>query len=75
MTTFAALAVIATAFRTWLRLRKRHIWWDDAWAIFSMVTQLTLLTGLWIRTDTPGAFIVSGASLCFRLMDVFDLVP
>ncbi len=55
MTAFAVLAILATMFRTFLRVRKHHLWWDDAWAIFSLCAQFSLLTGLWIRTDTPGA--------------------
>lgn len=54
MTTFAAVAILGTGARLYHRHVLRKLWWDDLWAVGSLVAQFTLLVGLWIRTDTPG---------------------
>jgi hypothetical protein len=30
------------------------LWIDDAWALLSLLSQLALIIGLWVRTDAPG---------------------
>ncbi|KAJ3967083.1 hypothetical protein EV361DRAFT_518191 [Lentinula raphanica] len=48
---------ISTASRLeelYIRNRAKRLWWDDAWALLSMLLSLVLLITMWIRTDIPG---------------------
>ncbi|KAK7020651.1 hypothetical protein VNI00_017689 [Paramarasmius palmivorus] len=51
----ATIAILATSFRLYLRIRRRNLWWDDAWAFMSMLAIIVMLTGMMIFTSPPDA--------------------
>ncbi|KAJ3754143.1 hypothetical protein EV360DRAFT_73940 [Lentinula raphanica] len=53
-TILLSVAQILTVFRLYIRNRAKRLWWDDAWALLSMLLSLVLLITMWIRTDIPG---------------------
>jgi phosphatidylglycerophosphate synthase len=54
----STFSLIVTGFRLFLRARKRALWWDDAWAGFSMICMCLLLTGILIFTAPHGNVFV-----------------
>ncbi|ESK85068.1 hypothetical protein Moror_11040 [Moniliophthora roreri MCA 2997] len=46
----AAIAILATSFRLYLRVKRRNVWWDDFWALSSMLAIVMMLTGMLIFT-------------------------
>jgi hypothetical protein len=53
-TTLGVLALAFTTLRVWLRFRKRHLWWDDYWAIISQFFNLIFCVLVWFRDDDRG---------------------
>ncbi|KAJ3775565.1 hypothetical protein FB446DRAFT_387084 [Lentinula raphanica] len=58
------VAQILTVFRLYIRNRAKRLWWDDAWALLSMLLSLVLLITMWIRTDIPAYWLVSITFTC-----------
>ncbi|KIK61424.1 hypothetical protein GYMLUDRAFT_225119 [Collybiopsis luxurians FD-317 M1] len=53
-TTILGIAQILTVLRIYLRRRAKRLWWDDVWALLTMLPTLLFTIAMWIRTDTPG---------------------
>ncbi|KAF9220657.1 hypothetical protein BS17DRAFT_713929, partial [Gyrodon lividus] len=44
---FEVLGLILTAFRIYFRLRIGRFWWEDAWAVVSLLSGLIWITAMW----------------------------
>ncbi|KAK7471170.1 hypothetical protein VKT23_002581 [Stygiomarasmius scandens] len=49
------IAILATWFRLFLRVKRRKLWWDDLFAFISMLGICFLWTGIIIFTSSPGS--------------------
>jgi hypothetical protein len=58
-TTLGVLALALTTFRVWHRFRKRHLWWDDYWAIISQFFNLINCVAAWFRDDDRSKYIAN----------------
>ncbi|KAF9220658.1 hypothetical protein BS17DRAFT_759335 [Gyrodon lividus] len=59
---FQVLGLILTAFRIYFRLRIGRFWWEDAWAVVSLLSGLIWITAMWtllLTGDVLTSIVVS----------------
>ncbi|KAE9406592.1 hypothetical protein BT96DRAFT_1014812 [Gymnopus androsaceus JB14] len=51
--TFFTIAQVSTVARVWIRYRKQRLWWDDGWAILTMMLSILLDILLFLGGSDP----------------------
>ncbi|KAG1814986.1 hypothetical protein EV424DRAFT_1121891 [Suillus variegatus] len=73
------IAMLCTIFRLVYRGWMRHLWWEDAWAAFSLISDIICLLCIWIHTSIsfPGwIFSVAFTSVVWaaRMSMIFSII-
>ncbi|KAG1858637.1 hypothetical protein C8R48DRAFT_606217 [Suillus tomentosus] len=64
------IAMLCTIFRLVYRGWMRHLWWEDAWAAFSLISDVICLLCIWIHTSISCECSSSRSKIYLTLMSV-----
>ncbi|KAG2138595.1 uncharacterized protein EDB93DRAFT_1230764 [Suillus bovinus] len=64
------IAILCTIFRLVYRGWTRHLWWEDAWAAFALISDVICLLCIWIHTSTSCEYLTSRSNIYLTFMSV-----
>ncbi|KAG1858872.1 hypothetical protein F4604DRAFT_1589326, partial [Suillus subluteus] len=57
------IAILCTIFRLVYRCWIRHLWWEDAWAAFALISDVICMLCIWIQTSASCEYLTSRSKI------------
>ncbi|KAG1725331.1 hypothetical protein EDB19DRAFT_1644112 [Suillus lakei] len=64
------IAILCTSFRLVYRGWTRHLWWEDAWAAFALISDVVCLVWIWTHTSSSCEYLTSHSKIYLTFTSV-----